>query len=143
MNLLSKNGEYLQPGEYFHTKIVGIYYTNNGDYISTLKEGTKLELKAEPENRYDSNAVSVWHNGKKLGYIPRTENKPVFNTIQLNSTATFCILGQYKPSTSTSLGRYSKSRIFSPERAYVTIHTFNDDSIQWRPVDLLPEDRVF
>lgn len=143
MKRLSNHKEFLQTGEYFHTKIVGIYYTNNGDYIATLKEGTNLELKAEPNNKYDSYAVSVWHNGKKLGYIPRSENKPVFNTIQLNSIATFCILGQYKPSSSIYISRYSKTRSFTPERAYVTIHTFSDDSIQWRPIDLLPEDRVF
>jgi hypothetical protein len=140
---MPNNEEFLKSGEYFHTKIVGIYYTNNGDYISSLKEGTNLELKAEPDNRYDSYAVSVWHEGRKLGYIPKTENRPVFNTISLNKTATFCILGQYKPSSSRySSRRHSTYRDFTPERAYITIHTFNDESIQWRPVDLLPEDRL-
>lgn len=39
-------------------------------HSAPLKQGVELELRREPENAYDPNAVSVWY-GDKLGYIPR------------------------------------------------------------------------
>lgn len=39
-----------------------------------LKPGDRLELVREPDNPYDANAVRVEWSGRKLGYVPRSEN---------------------------------------------------------------------
>lgn len=39
-----------------------------------LHVGDTLDLSREPDNPYDSNAVSVSWRGRKLGYVPRREN---------------------------------------------------------------------
>lgn len=39
-----------------------------------LKVGDALELVREPDNAYDPNAVRVEWRGRKLGYVPRSEN---------------------------------------------------------------------
>ncbi len=42
-----------------------------------LKNGDSVELIAEPDNRYDDNAVKIMWNNYQLGYLPRGENIPV------------------------------------------------------------------
>ena len=39
-----------------------------------LKIGTKLRLVREADNKYDPNAVAIYHEGYKLGFVPRNEN---------------------------------------------------------------------
>ena len=71
----------LEYNQDYHLQIVGIYYTGNGKYISRLSPKTILELRTEPDNKYDSYAVSVWHQDYKLGYIPKTRNRPFFDAL--------------------------------------------------------------
>ncbi len=42
-----------------------------------LRLGDEIELRREPNNRHDRNAVACWFRGLQLGYIPRRENPPV------------------------------------------------------------------
>ncbi|HFI0234881.1 TPA: HIRAN domain-containing protein [Streptococcus suis] len=42
--------------------------------MKELKLGTSLEMLAEPANPYDSEAVVILFQGKKLGYIPKHKN---------------------------------------------------------------------
>jgi len=56
----------------FH--IAGFTYYDAVDVFDGLKVGTPLALKAEPENPYDANAVAIYYNETKLGYIPSAEN---------------------------------------------------------------------
>lgn len=80
-----------------NTELVGIYYTGKGHYIQRLPAKTELELRAEPHNTHDHKAVSIWHEGHKLGYIPRYRNSEVFHALQENIQVS-CILGHYRPS---------------------------------------------
>jgi hypothetical protein len=48
--------------------IAGIsYYQNNLVYINL---DSNLQLKTEPENKYDSNAIQILFNNKCIGYVP-------------------------------------------------------------------------
>jgi hypothetical protein len=40
-----------------------------------LTTGDSLELHREPGNPHDPNAIRIDWNGRKLGYIPRSENQ--------------------------------------------------------------------
>lgn len=44
------------------------------DVIDQLKAGTKVELKSEPENPFDFEAVAIFFDDCKLGYIPSEVN---------------------------------------------------------------------
>jgi len=54
--------------------IAGFTYYDGIDVINNLQPGTHVILKSEPENPYDPNAVSIYYNETKLGYIPRAKN---------------------------------------------------------------------
>ena len=56
----------------FH--ISGFTYYEGPLAFKKLKVGTPLILKAEPENRYDENAVAVYLDDQKLGFIPKEKN---------------------------------------------------------------------
>lgn len=48
--------------------------------LSKMKEGERVILKREPKNEYDKYAIRVQRNdGRKLGYIPRQDNKVIAN----------------------------------------------------------------
>jgi len=41
-----------------------------------LSEGQILDLKREPDNKYDNFAIAIYHSsGEKIGYIPRDKNE--------------------------------------------------------------------
>ncbi|MFC5300152.1 HIRAN domain-containing protein [Azospira restricta] len=40
-----------------------------------IRPGDKLLLTREPDNRHDGNAIRVEWNGRRLGYVPRAENR--------------------------------------------------------------------
>ena len=56
--------------------IVGTRYQGGSDeLVEDLKPGSRVSFVAEPDNRFDENAVMALDSqGRKLGYIPRHEN---------------------------------------------------------------------
>jgi len=65
----------------FH--IAGFTYYNGVDVFEDLKIGRELLLKAEPENRYDPEAVAIYYQDDKLGFVPREENKMIRKFLDL------------------------------------------------------------
>lgn len=56
--------------ERFFTKIVGVTFENRQDLIARLTAGQRLEIKRQPENIYDANAVAVCTlDDQVLGYL--------------------------------------------------------------------------
>lgn len=43
--------------------------------IKALKPGTAVVLVREPDNKVDKNAVAVWVDGEKIGFIPKATNR--------------------------------------------------------------------
>jgi hypothetical protein len=54
--------------------LAGFRYHAASAVWEELRVGDRLDLSREPDNSYDSNAVSVWWRGRKLGYVPRRDN---------------------------------------------------------------------
>ena len=71
----------------FH--IAGFTYYDGVDVFENLKIGTPLLLKAEPENRYDPNAVAIYFQKNKLGFVPRTENEALSKFLNLGYSDLF------------------------------------------------------
>ncbi len=55
--------------------IAGFQYYDGVDVFGKLKIGTEVELIPEPDNPHDGYAVAIYFKGKKLGFIPRTQNR--------------------------------------------------------------------
>jgi len=54
--------------------LAGFRYHAAAQVWPELQVGDALELRREPDNPHDANAVSVRWRGHKLGYLPRREN---------------------------------------------------------------------
>jgi len=129
----------IQPNAYFHVEIAGLAYTHMAGYIASLPPMTPLELRPHPHNAHDPNAVGVWHGKRRLGYLPRVENKPFFKALTEKTIPLKCFLGAHTPRGLPAANPYS----FYANKAFVTIHTFYEGSeVEWRPVALLPEDTM-
>lgn len=48
------------------------------ELLKDLRIGEKLELRADPNNEYDSTAVAVYYGNTHLGFIPRESNSALF-----------------------------------------------------------------
>lgn len=59
----------------FH--LAGFSYWDGAKIIGSLSPGDKLDLKVEPENPYDPEAVALYKDGNKLGYIPSDRNSAI------------------------------------------------------------------
>ena len=59
----------------FDTFIAGTTYLKDKEVLTEIKEGDKLELRREGDNKFDDNAILVLTaEGKKVGYIPEMDN---------------------------------------------------------------------
>ena len=71
----------------FTSQVLPTYY--GVDVFENLKIGKELHLKAEPENPYDPNAVAIYYENKKLGFIPKDENELIRKFLNLGYTDLF------------------------------------------------------
>ena len=63
--------------------IAGFTYYDGLDVIENLKLGTPVTLKSELDNPYDPNAVAVYYEDTKLGFIPRAKNHTISQLLYL------------------------------------------------------------
>lgn len=50
--------------------IVGSRFHDGADRaLASMRDDTELVLRREPENQYDSNAISIWHGAQHLGFV--------------------------------------------------------------------------
>jgi len=55
----------------FHTKIAGVSFEGRQDVIAGLRTGAALELRREPHNPHDPNAIAVHYGNLQLGFFNR------------------------------------------------------------------------
>ncbi len=56
---------------HFHTKLAGVSFEGRQDVIAGLSPGVALELRREPENPHDANAIAVFYGNLQLGFLNR------------------------------------------------------------------------
>ena len=67
-----------QESTYFlHCYIAGLQYYEVLEACKDLKIGDVLDLIPEANNRYDKQDVIVAYGDHKLGYLPRSQNRPI------------------------------------------------------------------
>ncbi|WP_198264265.1 HIRAN domain-containing protein [sulfur-oxidizing endosymbiont of Gigantopelta aegis] len=62
--------------------IAGFQYYDGQSCLKEIKQNDVLLLSEEPDNQYDKYAVEVSFQSKKLGYVPRTDNKHISRILQ-------------------------------------------------------------
>lgn len=62
--------------------IAGNYYCDQ-DVISRLKAGDYFQFVAEPENPHDKNAVALYFQGAKIGYVAKQDVTPIVACLRL------------------------------------------------------------
>ena len=55
--------------------VAGFQYADGLKVLSKMKEGDELHLVREPENSYDDQAVAVYWNQNRIGYVPAADNE--------------------------------------------------------------------
>jgi single-stranded-DNA-specific exonuclease len=77
--LYARSREYLERDPYatigeasgFNTKVVGVSFEGRQDVVAGVHEGARLELRRQPDNAYDPNAIGVWYGSLQLGFLKR------------------------------------------------------------------------
>jgi hypothetical protein len=69
--------------------LAGFTYYDGIEVFQELKVGTLLTMLAEPENKYDPSAIAIYYGEKKLGFIPKEENKLIFQFLTLGHSSLF------------------------------------------------------
>jgi HIRAN domain len=54
--------------------IAGFVYYEGNTLLDQMQPNDGLDLLREPDNRYDSKAIAIYWEGKKLGFMPRLDN---------------------------------------------------------------------
>ena len=55
--------------------IVGTQFTGVPEsFVAALKPGTPALLVREPANQHDKNAIAVYVDGTRIGYVPKKQN---------------------------------------------------------------------
>lgn len=66
------------------------------DIIDALSESSELEIRPEPDNQYDPNAVKILTEDVHIGYIPRHLASKVLDLINNNAVDLVLYLGKNK-----------------------------------------------
>jgi len=64
--------------------IAGFQYYDGEKVFRSLRLNTPLQLKRDLNNRYDKNAVAIYAQGKKLGFVPKADNTAVAQMLDRN-----------------------------------------------------------
>ena len=74
--------KYEPPRHIVDFHVAGFAYYDGLDVINELSLGQAVTLVVETDNPYDNEAVAIYYNDKKLGYVPK-EKKFFFKYITL------------------------------------------------------------
>ena len=75
------------PTPLFDFAIAGGFYHGLQAVQATLRPGMSMDLRREPENPYDADAVAVHlPDGLMLGYVPRVANTPIARLLDAGRT---------------------------------------------------------
>ncbi|HWS11523.1 MAG TPA: HIRAN domain-containing protein [Rhodocyclaceae bacterium] len=68
-----------------NSPLAGFQYHAGTELWQQIRVGDALDLVREPDNPHDRNAVRVEWRGRKLGYLPRAENRAVSAELDLGT----------------------------------------------------------
>ena len=98
-------------GRVVTTKVVGVTFDNRQEVIARLHRDDRVWLDMEPENVFDSNAISVCRsNGEQIGYLNR---RLAARLISLFRAYGYPVKGKVEMVTGSDWGGYSLGVVIS------------------------------
>jgi single-stranded-DNA-specific exonuclease len=94
----------------FHTKIAGVSFEGRQDVIAGLRAGAALELRREPENPHDPNAIAVHYGNLQLGFFNRQLAAHLAPVIDGGTRYRARVASLTGPSTSSGQGSERRNR---------------------------------
>ena len=68
-----------EPSRHLATcHLAGFQHHEGALALKDMKPGKKLSLVPEPDNPFDAEAVALYFKGRKVGYVPSSENSLPF-----------------------------------------------------------------
>ena len=67
-------------------RVAGLAYYAVEAAIHGMQAGDPLRRVAEPTNPHDEFAVEIWHGEHKLGYVLRSDNRPISRLLRQGAT---------------------------------------------------------
>jgi hypothetical protein len=80
---------YQMSKEFLTCNVAGQSHWDIAEVFDELKVGSKLKLKAEPDNPYDSRAVAVYFHKTKIGFVPRACNGTISQLLAFGHSDVF------------------------------------------------------
>lgn len=74
---LRAKGRYLYSGT-----VAGTYYYEFENCQQHIGQNDAAVVQLEPSNPHDHRAIEVFWKGRKMGYIPRADNKTLYNMMK-------------------------------------------------------------
>lgn len=72
--------------------VAGFRHYNGMQLLDNMKEGDLLELVREPANEYDSCAIALHWQGRKIGFIPASSNEMLSMLLDCNALSLFAVI---------------------------------------------------
>ena len=63
----------------FH--LAGFCHHDGVKVFDELKVGTKVDLRYEPDNQHDPEAVAIYYEDTKIGYVPSVKNSELYTLL--------------------------------------------------------------
>lgn len=87
-----KTSDEMSRRHLFNTHVAGFAYYDGALVFKQLEIGSKLELRAEENNKFDAYAVALYFKGKKIGFVPRSENKEIRKFVEMGHNDIFDVV---------------------------------------------------
>lgn len=77
--------------------VAGFSYYSGAELFNQLTIGSKLKIKLDRNNKYDPNAVTIKFKGKKIGYIPKSDNQEIAKLLKAGHKIFDAVIQQVSP----------------------------------------------
>jgi hypothetical protein len=73
--------KYEPSRSYIDFHIAGFGHHDGVNVFNELKIGTKVDLRYEPKNPHDPEAVAIYYGEARIGYVPAGKNSELFTLL--------------------------------------------------------------
>ena len=100
----------IDDAPHFHTKIAGVSFEGRQDTIAGLRAGATLQLRRQPDNPHDANAIAVCYGNLQLGYFNKRLAAHIAPLVDAGARYAARVASLTGPSTGSGQGGQRKHR---------------------------------
>ena len=76
--------------------IAGFCFHEGEENLHKMNVGDSLSMKLEKDNAYDKYAIELYWKGKKVGYVPRSDNRHLYRLMKQGKSLV-CTIREINP----------------------------------------------